>query len=457
MPTLFAQSIKPKYDDQTLPLTLAFGLMSLLVYALIAMHSRSYGDLQLWPFLSLALFNALLCFTLWFIHHRAQQQINVTALLAFAIAFRIVGIFTFPVLEDDFYRYLWDAHQTWQTGSPYTSSPSYFFDDVTNSELFNTTPQLSDRFDIILGSINYPNIATVYGPSSQWLFALGYLVSPGEIWPLQCIFAVFDIALILLLLKLAEPNSVLLYAWCPLIIKEFSMTAHPDIAGAFLIIAALLLHQHKRFYWLGCVLALAAGIKIFAILVLPFCLQFNWRAWFAFILTAMIIALPFGIHQAWLPSGLSAMSSDWLFNAPLYLLLNTILSIEVIKMLLVSLLGLFCVFQFLQYFPQRHATTLNNGLKGELLYIALFLCAPVFNPWYLVWLLPFSVLRPSLWAWTLSVTALLSYASGININSSQLEAYALPKQVIMIEFLTVLLAVCISTYLTWNKKKRVPI
>ena len=453
MPSPFANTLRPLSNHRSSNLTLTFGGMSLLVYGAITILSRSYGDLQLWPFLSLSLFNALLCFTLWFIHHRAQQQINVIALLGFAVAFRIVGVFTFPILEDDFYRYLWDAHQVWQTGSPYTYSPSHYFDSEVYATLFNNKPQLSDRFEIILDSINYPNIATVYGPSNQWLFALGYLIAPGEIWPLQCIFALFDISLIMILLKLAKPNSVLLYAWCPLIIKEFSMTAHPDVVGAFLVMAALLLHQNKRFYYLGVVLALASGIKIFAILVLPFFLQLNGRAWFSFILTATLIALPFGVIQAWFPSGLSTMSHDWLFNAPMYLLLNQLLSIETIKLILLSVLGLLCTYQFLKYLQQRHSITLIKGLKGELLYAALFLCAPVFNPWYLAWLLPFSVLRPSLWAWTLSVTALLSYASGININSSQIEAYALPNWIILIEFLAVVIAMLLTAYLAWLKQK----
>lgn len=431
-----------------LPLiTIFLGGLSLAIYSFQATSSQHYGDLSLSPFLLTSFTNALICFFVWSLHKRQEQQINMPLLLGFAVAFRLVGTATFPILEDDFYRYLWDAHQTWQLGTPYGPSPSAYFDVP-----LNLTPLLADRFELVLDSINYPDVATIYGPTTQWFFALAYLIAPGEVWPLQWLLALLDLVLIGLLLKLAKPNSVLLYAWCPLIIKEFTITAHPDLIGAVLIVAALFLHRDKHFYWLGCVVALAVGVKIFAVLLVPFFLQFNWRVWLIFVLTAVSIALPFGFVEAWLPSGLSAMSRDWLFNAPLYLLLSPWLSISLIKTLLLAILGVFCAIQFLNYFQQRHSLTLIEGLKGDCLYGLLFLCAPVFNPWYLVWLLPFAVIRSSAWAWVLSVTALLSYASGINLPDSTLEPYAHPDWIIALEFIPVLIAIGFTMII----KKREP-
>ena len=73
----------------------------------------------------------------------------------------MIGFCTFPILEDDIYRYLWDGRMTIENGSPYNISPAEFF----------SATDLGERFDAILSSINYPNIATIYGPVAN-----GYLL-----------------------------------------------------------------------------------------------------------------------------------------------------------------------------------------------------------------------------------------------------------------------------------------
>ena len=78
----------------------------------------------------------------------------------------------------------------------------------------------------------------------------------------------------------------------------------------------------------------------------------------------------------------------------------------------------------------------------------LFLCVPVVNAWYLVWLLPFAVIYPSIWAWIASATAFLAYASGINLNDSGLASYELAPSVVTIEFSLVVLAVILQLWLS---------
>ena len=149
---------------------------------------------------------------------------------------------------------------TVEQGSPYGIPPSSFFD-----------AQVSDQFEVILDAINYPFVETIYGPTTQWLFALAYLISPGELWPLQLLIGLSDLLVVLLLLKLAKPTAVLLYAWSPLVIKEFVITTHPDVLGVMFILLALALLSNKKYLTsVGICMALACGVKIFAIMVLPF-------------------------------------------------------------------------------------------------------------------------------------------------------------------------------------------
>ena len=346
--------------------------------------------------------------------------------------FRIIGVFGFPVLEDDMYRYLWDAKMTFETGSPYLFAPADFFarDDI------------SQPFGSILGLINYPDIKTVYGPMCQWIFALGYLIAPGQIWPLQMIFSVIDILLILVLLRLAKPNNVLLYAWCPLIIKEYAFSAHPDVLAALLLMLAVLFFLKRNFILVGILLACASGAKIFAIILAPFLLNFEWKGWLAMIATAILIALPFGLQQAWLPEGLIAMANDWLFNAPLYLILINWLSFDLIKIILVS----FFVLGAATYLFVRWRNQSVTIPRGDYLFAALFLVSPALNPWYLVLLLVFATIQPSLWAWTISLSILLSYATGLNLEDPTLQSYEIPNSIIALEY-TVVVFAAVLTYL----------
>ena len=79
----------------------------------------------------------------------------------------------------------------------------------------------------VLHGINYPELPTIYAPVTQAIFLLGYWLQPGSVAVLQAILIGLDLAAVALLLRLAPARNVLLYAWCPLVIKEIAFTAHP--------------------------------------------------------------------------------------------------------------------------------------------------------------------------------------------------------------------------------------
>ena len=428
---------------------IAAGALSVLAYGYLSVNSQHYGDANLIQMMSVCGISMLLCTLVWWHHYRQNIEISIPLLLGFAVVFRVIGLFSFPLLEDDIYRYLWDGRQTVETGNPYLFPPSDYFD----------SDNISDRFEDILNGINYPNIATVYGPLCQWIFALSYLIAPGEIWPLQLIFTLADMAIILALLKLARPNSVLLYAWSPLLIKEFAFTAHPDVFGAMLLVFALLAYRKGLATLVGVLMAGATAVKVFPILILPFLLGFKWRGWLAFIITAISISLPFGITQAWLPEGLKVMGGNWYFNSPLYIgyirLTPNGYSADIIKYVLLGLLalgsGLYLLKTLIGFIQSKWPDRLP---RGDLLFGAFFLCLPALNPWYFVWMLPFAVLRPSLTAWVASFMVLMSYASGINLNSLTYRAYQHPNWVLLVEFGVILAAFLIDLSLKFKAAKK---
>ena len=406
------------------------GILSTCMYVYLAVNSQEYGQATLFHLLITTSVCALLCFGLWGLLYWSKQTISVVLMLVFAVIFRIIGVFGFPVLEDDMYRYLWDARMTVETGSPYLTAPAEFFDDLN----------IESSFITILGLINYPEIKTVYGPMCQYMFALAYLIAPGEIWALQLVFAVIDLLLILVLMRITNPNNVLLYAWCPLIIKEFAFSAHPDVLAALFLMLAVMFFLRRKFIWVGALIACAAGAKIFALILAPFLLNFAWKGWLAMLLTALLIALPFGISQAWVPEGLIAMANDWLFNAPLYFILTNWLTFDLVKLVLVLCFVLGAAIYF--YIRWRnHSETIP---RGDYLFAALLLVSPALNPWYLVLMLVFATIRPTLWAWAASLSIMLSYASGINLNNPSLQNYQIPNTILAIEFGVVILVAVLA-------------
>ena len=420
-------------------ISLITGLTSSLIYLYLAFNSQEYGQTSLSQMLSVYFSCTILCALVYWHHYLNKNQISIPLLLGFALIFRIIGFFTFPVLEDDFYRYLWDGHQTITNNNPYLLAPAHFFDSDT----------ISDQFEEILNGINYPFVATVYGPTSQWFFAAAAMISPGEIWPLKLILLSADIAIIVILLKLTKPNAVLLYAWCPLILKEFVVTTHPDLLGAFFLIWAMHSYLKQRFIMVGILMALACGIKIFPVILLPFLLKFFWRGWLSFVITVIIIAIPFGLQTAWFPEGLQVMSGDWFFNAPLYVAFYEFLpasySIFIFKLIIVGVFGLLCATFLLSdlnsyYFKQQPLQL----PRGDILFAAMLICLPALNPWYAIWLLVFLSLKPNIFAWLATMMLLLSYSSGINLSNNNLGSYQIPNWVLAIEFgsMLLLLTVC---------------
>ena len=138
-----------------------------------------------------------------------------------------------PLFEDDYFRYLWDGYRFAETGTPYgwASADSFAYASVPAA------------FQRILDQVNYPDVPTIYGPTTEYIFLLAHFLGPGSLVTLQLILIGVDILLIRLLLGAAPPAFVLLYAWCPLVVKEIAFTAHPDGLGACLLVGAVLLRR----------------------------------------------------------------------------------------------------------------------------------------------------------------------------------------------------------------------
>ena len=400
-----------------------WGAIGAVIYGVLAWYS-------LYPqHLSPAAFYGLLGggFLLSLLAFRCSAAVSPVHLLLWTAAFRLLGCLGQPLLEDDFYRYLWDGYRFFESGSPYGIAPAAFFGD-------GTIPQ---QFINVLAQVNYPQFPTIYGPTLEYSFLLAHLIAPAQVWPLQILYFLLDLALIALLLKMVEARWVLLYAWSPLVIKELAFTAHPDGLGVFFLMLALFWRQREYFAGASVALALSVGAKVFAWLLVPFVLwRMPRRYWAVFALVLTGLYAPFLVDGDADLAGLRVFVERWQFNGSLFPLLQHWLSPVVSKVLLAMVFLVFYLWVF-----TRHSRMDWRMPRGDWLFGVFFLFAPVVNAWYLIWLLPFAVIFPTAWAWSASFAVLLSYLIGINfMGVTYLPLMQQPWWVLSLEYGVVLLA-----------------
>ncbi|MGH8701094.1 MAG: hypothetical protein ACREVR_07935, partial [Burkholderiales bacterium] len=301
------------------------GLIAAFAYAVLALYTRTPAGPSLNVFFSTLGVATLAMLAAW--RSGRSPSLPLWSVLGWALVFRALGFLGAPVFEDDFYRYLWDGYRTATAGDPYAEAPEAFFTD----------PRVPERFQTILGQINYPEVPTIYGPALQYLFALCYFVAPGELWPLKLLLCGADMALVGLLARIATPASVLLYAWNPLVIKEIAFTAHPDGLLPLAIIAAWFCARDGRARCAAALLACAVATKLPALLLVPLVLrQPGLGAYRVFALTLAALYLPLlaGGRSEW--GGLQVFAQHWEFNSALYGLLTLAVSPELARGLLAA-------------------------------------------------------------------------------------------------------------------------
>lgn len=223
-----------------------------------------------------------------------QQKALLLLIFSFALSTRLVAVFTNPILEVDFYRYLWDGKVVAAGVSPYRYAPE---------QVLNSSPTEDDRLGrlkrlaiesetnfTILSRIHFESHTTIYPPVSQAVFALSMKWLPSStsvglhIVAMKLVLVLFDIGTMLLVLWLLRKLDVsaawlIVYAWNPLVIKEIANSAHLDsIATFFLLLSIALLigwraAAAKTRSWLLCASAItlagAVGAKLFPVILLP--------------------------------------------------------------------------------------------------------------------------------------------------------------------------------------------
>jgi len=321
-----------------------------------------------------------------------RPLVAIAILVGFALRFLMFG--STPVMEVDFYRYLWDGAVTASGFNPYLFSPEAIAQGSDPDLL-----RLAEDAGHIVSRINYADLRTIYPPLTQSFFALAFWIDNWDLnaWRIVLLGSEFiTLGLILQLLRTLNRSSLwsLVYWWNPLLIHETYNTLHMDILLApFLLIAILLMIRQKNIM-ASAALTLAAGIKLWPLLLLPFALRpllakprQLLTALFAIVVVASITIAPLFIYGLGEQSGLMGYAQDWVRNSALFPLLNKIIwfSDEGIIRILIALALTTLVLAL-----NRRPITDSDQFIRNLCWVvaALFLLSPTQFPWYAIWFAP---------------------------------------------------------------------
>ena len=369
-------------------------------------------------------------------HKRSQL---IYRIFIWGFLFQLPGLFCDPLLDDDYFRYLWDGYVFATTGNPYVTIPASYF-----------SVGLPADMEMILNRINYPDIPTIYGSLCQYLFLIANYFRPHQVFVLKALLLCANTMSALMMLRLTRPSYFLLFAWCPLLIIQSVYELHMDAFGMFLLIVAIYLYAttnpkasiDQSKHMIAMIFSgLAIATKILAApIVFMMLIRYRLKYWFLLLATIAFMYAPLSLMtQLHNPHEINMFFSNWIFNSSAYELFQYF-----IGPIAGRLLSLFLFASLIAYLCIDQQKGIKRIPRGDIILGVLFLLSPVMNPWYLVWLLPFAAIYPARWSWIALMAVNLSYINGYYMVSEHLAPYQIPLIIQVIEYGAVFLAALID-------------
>jgi hypothetical protein len=371
-----------------------------------------------------------------------------TCLLIFMLALTCRLLLLPHPPSDDINRYLWEGKVLASGVSPYTYAPSHpRFNDLAREDPYHS-------------QINHPKLPAAYPP-----FVIGIFASVGKLWyhPLafKLLAIIFDLATLTILLSILHRHHLnlrwsLLYALNPVILYSFAGQGHFDSIQCLLVLSALHCYERKRWRLMFLLFGLAIQTKYVAILGLPlFVRRDNWRALWIAVLAVALPYLPFVLHGETheLLACLLHFGRHFAFNGSLHGLLRASLgSLSAATRICEIILFIVLVWGYRHFHPQLNPYFHNDPVPGCLfVFGSLILFSPTVHFWYLSWLIPFVVLRPSSSWIALSLTISGYFVTNGIVHFSG--AWLLPAWVQVLEWLPVYLLLAHELHLGWHRSR----
>jgi alpha-1,6-mannosyltransferase len=343
-------------------------------------------------------------------------------IFAFGLLFRLTLLSTWPTLSDDMFRYVWDGRVQANGLSPYRYSP-----DAPEVAALHAGDQT------VWPHINRQDAVTVYPPGAQMAFAAIWRGVGDRVAGFKAAFVLAELAGGLLLLGLLRAlnqplERVLIYVWSPLLVFEVAHAGHVDGLMLPLLILAFYARVKNRPWLLGLALGAATLVKLFPLLLVPALLPLGLEGpWRTRLLPGakMLLAFSAILAAAYLPYVLQPGAAVGFL--PKYFDENFNLGLAKALFMLAPLVGqsgarlsngvTFGGLALLSgWFVLRPAPGAHAGLGRCVWLIGWFtLFTQNLFPWYLLWLLPLTVvfLQPGrTWGFSLAPSSAWLIFSG---------------------------------------------
>lgn len=206
-------------------------------------------------------------FILYFLLLKFQDQLSLSAGIAAGLLFRLSLLFSFPVLSDDVYRFLWDGRLQQLGINPFDLTPKEIIGNTTDSYLQQLFPLL-----------NSPEYHSVYPQLLQYIFRLATEIGGQSILAgiivLKSVIFLFECGTIYLLSRLFKirninPRAIYIYLFNPLIIIELTGNIHFEALMIFFILLTAWLLTKKTFIVAAVPLSMAVQAKLIPLIGIP--------------------------------------------------------------------------------------------------------------------------------------------------------------------------------------------
>jgi hypothetical protein len=329
-------------------------------------------------------------------------------ILAVAIACRLVTLYDDPAMSSDVYRYAWDGVVQHAHINPYRYVPG-------DKALASLRAPNQDLFD----NMNRRDYAhTIYPPAAQALFYLITFISPTMTF-MKTAMVLFEgltmWALVALLREMGvRREQTLIYAWCPLLIWEIGDSGHLDSVAMAFIALALLFRYRRKPVLTGLFLGLAVMTKMYPLVLLPALMlrkpraEKSWVRGWDWKMPAVVFTLIAVGYAAYSSVGMMVfgflggyVEEEGMQSGARYFLLQLMQEVPGLHALPAAVFLGFCVVVFASFtfWALKVAKESNRSeflLPAFGLAFALMLLFSPHYPWYIVWLVPFVALVPSL-------------------------------------------------------------
>ena len=252
-----------------------------------------------------------------------QLRWTLYTLIGVGVGLRIVFMTEFPVLSDDFYRFLWDGLLWHQGVHPMVQIPS--------ETLIETSEQC-----ILYENMNSSHYLSPYPSIHQGVFylsTLGYTSPLEALTWMRIIHTLTDVLSCVLLFQLSRSLfAASVYLLHPLVIVEGVGNVHFEGYVLLFLLISLWGLQKKTFWISAAGIALATATKLLPLTLLPYFfwyiyIQINRRAACAFliyfVIGSILLLIPLWDKDLWKStSSLLLYFNTFEMNASLYFLLK---------------------------------------------------------------------------------------------------------------------------------------